>query len=206
MTIETILFDFGGVLVEPLDIDEVCHRRNQLAHSLGFDHWQEMWNHFYTGDIWQAGKTGKMTHDHMWDALLSPFGLRDFAEQQAFTEQLFAGEGVQPTMRYLLDDLVGRYQLGILSNASDVLETVLDQFELTHYFDVIVNSHRIGVAKPDPAAFNIALQRLNANPDEVLFIDNLERNIKAAQSLGITSYLYTNISDLTDKLARQGFI
>ncbi len=206
MTINTILFDFGGVLVEPLDPEAVAQRRNQLAHTLGFEHWRDMWNHFYTGQSWQAAKTGKITHDQMWDELLAPLGLESKAAQKAFIEQLFAGEGVQPRMRYLLNDLLGRYQLGILSNASDVLESVLDHFDLTSYFDVIVNSHRIGVSKPDPAAYQIALQRLNARPEEVLFIDNLERNTKVAQSLGINSYVYTTISDLIEELAREEII
>lgn len=206
MTIETILFDFGGVLVEPLDVQAINERRDKLARSLGFDHRQEMWNHFYVGEVWQATKTGEMTNEEMWDMLLSPFGLESRAEQAAFTEQLFAGEGVRPQMRYLLDDLYGRYQLGILSNASDTLETALHSLEIDHYFDVVVNSHRIGVAKPNPAAFHIALDRLDAEPEEVLFIDNQERNAKAAEALGIDSYIYTTVFDLIDEFARREII
>jgi hypothetical protein len=52
MTVDTILFDFGGVLVEPLNVQAVSERRNQFAHPLGFDHGQEMWHHFYIGEIW----------------------------------------------------------------------------------------------------------------------------------------------------------
>lgn len=206
MTIDTILFDFGGVLVEPLDIQAVIEHRNQLADSLGFDHWQEMWNHFYIGEIWQAAKTGKMTDAEMWAALLSPFGLESRAKQVAFTKKLFAGEGVRPQMRYLLDDLHGRYQLAILSNASDILESALEQFDIAHYFDVIINSHRIGVAKPNAAAYHLALQRLKAQPEEVLFIDNQERNTKAAEALGITSHIYTTMLNLIEELTRREII
>jgi putative hydrolase of the HAD superfamily len=206
MTIETILFDFGGVLAEPLDPPIVRQKRNELALSLGFDDGQAMWNHFYLSEIWQATKTGKMTVDEMWANLLSPLGLKSTAEQTAFTNQLFAGEGVQPLMRHLLDDLHGRYPLAILSNASDLLEPTLDKLELTHYFDIIINSHRIGVAKPDEAAYQIALERMNRRPQEVLFIDNLERNTKAAEALGITSHLYTDVLNLVEELARQEVI
>jgi putative hydrolase of the HAD superfamily len=206
MTIEAILFDFGGVLAEPLDPLLVRQQRNQLAASLGFEDSQEMWNHFYLSDIWQATKTGKMTDEAMWANLLSPFGLKSTAEQTTFTGQLFHGEGVQPGMRKLLDELRGRYPLAILSNASDLLEPNLDKFELSHYFDVIVNSHRIGVAKPDEAAYRIALQRMNRPPHEVFFIDNLERNTKAAEALGITSHLYTDVINLVEDLTRQKVI
>ncbi len=204
--IEAILFDYGGVLAEPLDVQAVREHRNQLATSLGFENGQAMWNHFYISDIWQATKTGKMTDDEMWATLLPPLGLNSQVEQAAFTKQLFAGEGVQPLMRWLLHDLHGRYPLAILSNASDKLESALESLEIAHYFDVIVNSHRIGVAKPDPAAYQIALQQMDRQPHEVLFIDNQERNTKAAEALGISSLIYTDISNLLDELAREEII
>jgi putative hydrolase of the HAD superfamily len=147
-----------------------------------------------------------MTDCEMWASLLSPFGLDSQAEQTAFTKQLFAGEGVQPQMRWLLDDLHGRYPLAILSNASDILESVLKEFKLDHYFNVIVNSHRIGVAKPETAAYQIALQQMNRLPQEVLFIDDQERNTKVAQALGITSHIYTDVFTLLDELAREEII
>jgi putative hydrolase of the HAD superfamily len=206
MTIQAILFDYGGVLAEPLDPPSVRENRNQLAISLGFQDGQAMWNLFYISDIWQATKTGKMTDCEMWASLLSPFGLDSQAEQTAFTKQLFAGEGVQPQMRWLLDDLHGRYPLAILSNASDILESVLKEFKLDHYFNVIVNSHRIGVAKPETAAYQIALQQMNRLPQEVLFIDDQERNTKVAQALGITSHIYTDVFTLLDELAREEII
>ena len=204
--IEAILFDYGGVLVEPLDAQAVQEQRNQLATSLGFESGQAMWNHFYVSDIWQATKTGKMTNSEMWATLLSPLGLESRAEQVAFTKKIFAGEGVQPHMRWLLDDLHGRYPLAILSNASDKLESDLQHFQIDHYFDVVVNSHRIGVAKPDTAAYQIALQQMDRQPQEVLFIDNQERNTKVAEALGITSHIYTDISNLLDELAREEII
>ena len=206
MTISAILFDFGGVLYEPLDAQAVVEQRNQLAASLGFEDGESMWNHFYIGEVWQDTKTGKMTETEMWARLLSPFGMTTDGEQSAFTTQLFAGEGVQPRMRSLLDDLHGRYPLAILSNASDRLEGVLEELDLSRYFDIVVNSHRIGVAKPDEAAYQIALEKMNQPPEAVLFIDNQERNTLAAESLGIPSIVYTDITNLLDELAREEII
>lgn len=206
MTIEAILFDFGGVLAAPLDVQVVTEQRNQLAASLGFEDGSAMWNHFYVGEPWQATKTGKMTEGEMWVELLSPFGLTTEAQQRAFTEKLFAGEGVHPLMRSLLEDLHGRYPLAILSNASDRLESVLERLELSQYFDPVVNSHRIGVAKPDEAAYQIALELMGRSPEEVLFIDNQERNTRVAESLGIPSIVYTDIFSLLDELGREEIV
>lgn len=196
MTITTILFDVGGVLVEPLDKAAVHQRRERLASRLGFPDAEAMWQRFYTGPEWEATKTGRQSQAQMWAQLLSPHGLVSTAEQSQFVAKLFAGEGVLPEMRQLLDELCHHYQLGVLSNAGDTLESSLEAFGLASYFPVIVNSHRIRVAKPDPRSFELALNFLQVTSDQVFFTDNLERNIEAAKAMGIASHLYTSVADL----------
>ncbi|XP_027713189.1 acyl-CoA dehydrogenase family member 10 isoform X2 [Vombatus ursinus] len=52
-------------------------------------------------------------------------------------------------------------------------------------FDVVVESCLEGVCKPDPRIFKICLQRLQVEPAESIFLDDLEHNLKAAAQLGI---------------------
>lgn len=54
-------------------------------------------------------------------------------------------------------------------------------------FDVFVESAVEGVHKPDPAIFRIALDRLEVAAEEAVFLDDIGRNLKAAQSLGMTT-------------------
>lgn len=206
MPISTLLFDVGGVLIAPLDATAVARRRDRLAAELGFPDGESMWQRFYTGWEWRAAKTGAMTEAEMWQALLAPHGLTTAVTRDTFVARLFEGEGVLDGMRALLEALHGRYRLAILSNASDILEARLDQFDLTHYFDPIVNSHRIGVAKPDTAAFDIALARAGAPAAGIYFIDNMQRNTLAAQALGMTTHLFTAVDGLRADLAVRGLL
>ena len=207
MTINTILFDVGGVLILPLEPTAVQQRRNRLAEQLGYENGRAMWLRFYRGPEWLAAKTGHLTEQAMWDQLLTPHGMRTQASQDAFLQELFRGEGLHPEMEPLLARLQGLYQLGILSNASDRLEGVLeDKLNIAHYFTEIVNSHRIGVAKPAPQAYHIALERLDVEPQEVFFIDNLERNTEAAEKLGIETHLFTDIPSLRADLRARGLL
>jgi HAD superfamily hydrolase (TIGR01509 family) len=204
--ITTILFDVGGVLIEPLDKAAVRQRRERLAVRLGFQDADTMWQRFYSGPEWEATKTGRQSQAAMWDQLLSPHGLDTPAAQAEFVTELFAGEGVQPAMRRLLDELHGRYRLAVLSNAGDTLETVLRGFGLDAYFHEIVNSHRIRLAKPDPRAFEVTLNRLQVAPAELFFTDNLARNVEAAEAMGITSHLFTTVAELRLALHRHGLL
>ena len=206
MSITTILFDVGGVIIAPLDARVAAERYQRQAQRLGLENGDEILARFFAGEEWRAARTGGISWAQLLDAVLSPFGLTDAAGQAQFASELFEFEGVLPEMTALIRSLHGNYQLGILSNASDRLEGRLDQFGLTRYFDPIVNSHRIGVAKPDEEAYQITLQKLNVPAEQVLFIDDRERNTVVAESLGIRSYLFTTVSELKAELESQAIL
>jgi putative hydrolase of the HAD superfamily len=204
MTVEAILFDVGGVIVAPVDRQDVWKKRDELGRELGFADGREMWLHFYESEAWTAAKTGKIVHEELWDALLRPLGLTDRRRQAQFVADLHAGEGMDPRIEALIRSLHGRYRLGILSNWDDRLESILEeQLEISHYFDVILNSYRIGVAKPDEQAFRIALERLGADPQDVFFIDDQERNTRVAAALGIKTHTFDDppalVADLQER-------
>jgi putative hydrolase of the HAD superfamily len=50
--------------------------------------------------------------------------------------------------------------------------------------DVIVYSHEVGLAKPDPAVFRLTEQRLGVEPHEIVFLDDQERHVAAARRVG----------------------
>lgn len=207
MTITTVLFDVGGVIVVPLDPVANKRRRNRLAENLGFADGDEMWNHFFESQFWEKAKTGKMVHGEMWQALLTPLGLESSEKHEEFVAELYADEGMLPGMRSLIETLHEDYRLGILSNWDDGLEEILeDRLDVARYFDAILNSHRIGVAKPDDEAFEIALRRLQVPAHEVLFIDDLTRNTKAAGALGFHTHHYRDFPTLEEDLRHRQII
>jgi len=56
---------------------------------------------------------------------------------------------------------------------------------LERWFDVVVVSFEVGVAKPDPDIYRICLSRLGVLPEQALFVDDRVDNIEAAARLGI---------------------
>lgn len=57
--------------------------------------------------------------------------------------------------------------------------------DLHELFDDIVESAKVGLRKPDPKIFQLACSRLGIQPNEVVFLDDLGVNLKAASSLGM---------------------
>jgi len=207
MTITTILFDFGGVLWVPLDEPKFRKKRDSLAIKLGFQDGETMWQYFYGGEEWERTKTGRWRKDQMWTALLSPLHLVTRESQDAFLEELLGGLGIKPEMEQILEQLVKTHRLAILSNASDDLEWLVNEdLGIGHYFSEIINSHRIGVAKPALETYQMALERLKVRPGELYFIDDQERNTRAAVSLGIRSHVFTTVDRFKQELVEIGIL
>lgn len=66
--------------------------------------------------------------------------------------------------------------------------------------DVVVNTSRIGYAKPDPRVYAIAAQRVRVPVHQCLFIDDTAANVTAARGLGMPAIHYRRPSDLRDAL------
>lgn len=89
----------------------------------------------------------------------------------------------------VIPKLKEKYKLGIVSDAWPSLLDVYANKNLDGYFDCIVISSILGVTKPNPKMYQIALNELNLSPHEVIFIDDNLQNCKGAMKLGIKSIL-----------------
>ncbi|HJE58784.1 MAG TPA: HAD-IA family hydrolase [Nocardiopsis listeri] len=94
----------------------------------------------------------------------------------------------------------------LVSNATGRLESDLSELGLDDCVTDVVNSSRVGVAKPDPAIYRAALGRAGAGPwatagpASVLFVDDTPRNVAAAEEIGFTGVLYRSMDDLRPHL------
>src|SRR6202040_4121202 len=133
---------------------------------------------------------GQLSVPEFWDAILGPLGVTDPAAQADFVRDLMAGhDQVHPEMAALLRELKPHYKLGLLSNTQEIeMESWIGEVHgLTDIFDVVVASAAVGMAKPEPGIYTLAIEELGVKPEEALFIDDLLRNTAVAESLGIPS-------------------
>ena len=83
------------------------------------------------------------------------------------------------------------YKVSLLSNADVSLRGRLEHdIGIHHLFDDIVCSAEVGVAKPEPAVFHLACERLGLPPAECVFVDDHEPNVKAAREAGMPAVLF----------------
>jgi 2-haloacid dehalogenase len=87
----------------------------------------------------------------------------------------------------------GRYKLYALTNwSAELFPKALKLYEFLHWFDGRVVSGEEKMRKPFPQFYQLLLDRYNLKPDEVLFIDDNLRNVKAAEAMGIQSIRFAS--------------
>lgn len=90
-------------------------------------------------------------------------------------------------------------QLVIVSNSNGSVEAKLARVHLSHYFDVVIDSGTVGVEKPDPEIFRIALERAGCAAHEVVHIGDLESiDVRGAEAAGIRAILLDPYGDWQD--------
>jgi HAD superfamily hydrolase (TIGR01509 family) len=91
-----------------------------------------------------------------------------------------------PELAAYFGGLRPRYQTALLSNSFDgARREEEERFHFSALTDLIIYSHEEGVAKPDQRIYALACERLGRRPDEIVFLDDAERNVAAASAYGI---------------------
>jgi len=203
VTIRAVIFDIGGVL-------ENTPRTG----------WVQKWEtllHLAPGeldvrltDVFRSGSIGTISEAEVEKRVGAITGM-DQMQIDAFMADLW--EEYLGTLNIELAGyfagLRSRYRTGILSNSF----VGAREKEQAHYgfgdeCDLIIYSHEEGMQKPDPRFYALACARLGVQPEEVVFLDDVEGHVAAARAFGIHAILFTDtaqaIADIQAVLAANG--
>lgn len=105
-----------------------------------------------------------------------------------------------PLLRFIRDRLKPKYKIGLLSNAlHNYLPEVLNDEQIA-LFDAVGISFEMGVAKPEPEAYKIIAERLEIEPSECVFVDDIEAFCVAAKDVGMQAIVYQDWEQVLSEL------
>ena len=201
MTIKHIIFDLGEtVLTDDWNVN--YHQLLQEFsdyYNISFDNMQKAWL-----SLWPKIKVGKINEDVFWKNFLT---ISESEKLNIEPAKMFWRDFQKPieNMLSLVVRIKENYQVSALANtAKEWFDFKRQKFDLDEYFDVIVASGHVGIAKPSPEIFQIILNRLNAKAEECLFIDNKEKCLLSARKMDMRTVLFTNQTELERKLLKVG--
>jgi len=98
-----------------------------------------------------------------------------------------------------------RYMLAALNNESlEINEYRIRKFHLRDYFEAFFSSCYLGVRKPLPKIYILALRITQCEPAECILIDDRGLNLECARELGMKTIQFQNVPQLREELAHFG--
>jgi putative hydrolase of the HAD superfamily len=199
MKYKAVLFDLGGTLVKTAGIPEIFRR---ILESFG--------SRVDIDLIEKAYEANKIRFDveagqvelgesfwTKWNAnLLIEVGIENDTEHLArrISDAWWNHAGLQlysdvlPTVTNLSTKKI---PTGIVTNAlRNDYEQILRRLRIEQYFDIVVGTDDCRAAKPDPRIFEYALEKLNLEPSETIFVgDDVRRDYEGSKKAGMKPLL-----------------
>ena len=200
LNVKLLLFDLGGVLIDfsgPRELgqylsyrstpEEILQRWVDCPHTTAFER----------GHISARDWADRFVRD--WSITLEP--------QEFLTVFRGMARSVLPGARELLAELRPRFRLAALSNSNEIhWERNFKELRFLELFEFAVSSHQVGLCKPDPAIFQVVLDRAQLPPAAVMFFDDLPANVTAARSLGMHGRRVKGVDGIRASLIADGLI
>jgi putative hydrolase of the HAD superfamily len=180
---QAILFDLDDTLY---DLRSYWRERLRLALDLV----QARYAHLDREALAVAAVSERVFIEH-WPDFLRRQGIDDEAliaeAHEVFRQEWFERMALADDAAPTLAALRPRYKLGLITNGPSAIQRAkIERFGLAGYFDALIVSGEVGVAKPDPAIFRLALERLGVEPAEALFVgDSPEHDLRGAAAAGV---------------------
>jgi len=188
-----VLFDLGGVLAD-------------INVSAATQHWEKKTG--TAASVWETQFFHSGLKEEMDKGRLSTADVvAKLGASTAMTLELFR-EGwekvltVRPTMSDLVSQVSQKVPCGLLSN-TDPIHHDWANSHIPGLSDMSVQfvSYEEGCWKPEPKFYNQILSSLKQAPEEVFFVDDLQRNVDAAQGAGMDAVLFTTEKELRYQLS-----
>jgi len=201
LALRAVIFDYGRVLTGPPDpaaYAELLRITGLLADRLDEFYWKDR----------NAYDEGKLTGIGFWRQIERDEGLNlsePAIEELNLWDARMWTRGDPAMLAWQLAIKQRGLLTAIVSNMGDsVHEHMVRELGWLSRFDVLVWSYQLGIAKPDPAIYRYALEKLGTQPAETLFIDDKAENVDAAVALGMKGIIFSTVEKLRTDLVESG--
>jgi len=190
--IDAILFDYGGVLTSPVKHSITGWLTSDAIEPESFSHTLQAWlsRDAEDGTPIHRLETGELSVADFEVLLAAELHTTDGRAVVAdgILGRLFAGMQPDPAMFALAEELrAAGLKVGLLSNS---WAHTYPRARIDALLDPVVISGEVGLRKPHPAIYKLALDRLGLPADRVLFIDDAEPNVLGARAVGLHALVH----------------
>ncbi len=182
---------FGELLAEELNIDL------ELAQQINKAHYTTMDIKFIPEEVFVADLKKDLGYDAPSD--IYAYFARAYKKQVRPNYELLA---------FLKEVRAAGVKTAILSNTIAIYSEIQEQSGISKAdgFDPILYSWEVEMLKPNREIFELAIERLEAKPQEIVFIDDKEEHLAGARSAGIRTILFEDTDGTIEKIRQLGVL
>jgi putative hydrolase of the HAD superfamily len=187
LAVKFLFFDVGGIL---LTNGWGHESRQEAARLFNLDYKELSDLHTFIFNVYEAGSVDL---DEYLDTVIFNHP-RDFTRED-FKNFMFEQSKELPDMLAWLKQWKKNSGFRIISinnEGKELNDYRVKKFKLHECFDAFVSSCEVGIRKPDPAIFRLAMGVAMAQPQECVYFDDRKMFALAAQKLGIRAYQHTS--------------
>jgi putative hydrolase of the HAD superfamily len=195
--IKAVFFDFDGVLTT--NSSATTFACAQLAERTGLEYDRLL------SCYWDQGADlllGRKSFADIWPAFCKCVG-QDI--DIALLRPIFKATPMNAPMFELAKRIrSNEVKIGIITdNDKERFDTLIELFHLRALFDCLIVSSETGKMKDEPEPFEQALSRMHIKPEEMVFIDNQEKNLEIPSKMGIHTLFYDDERNDISALIRE---
>ncbi len=203
--IKLFVFDLGNVIL-PFEHRQIGRKLCEKSRKNGQLTPEDIFNFMFSrgAGLVNAYETGQMSSLEFFSELRDRFALAiTFEEFKDIWNPIFwENPRVIEAIEYLKSK---GYPLFLLSDTNELhFAHIIDRFPVVHAFDEWILSFEVGVKKPEKRIYDMIFEKMDVDKSEVFYIDDLERNVEAARSMGIEALVFRDAEDIWQALRDRG--
>ena len=187
--IQAVFWDLGGVIIRTEDRSSRAAWEARLSLPP-----RELDQIVFAGEMGRKAALGLAGAEDVWTWVAERLGL-DSDQRESLRRDFWRGEDLDLELVGYIRGLRANYRTGLISNAwPEIRQEIESTWRIADAFDDLIISAEVGLAKPDPRIYQLALKGLAVEASQSIFVDDFLENLEAAAALGMHPVQFVNRS------------
>lgn len=194
--IKVVMFDLGNVII---CFDHMISAKRLAAYCDKKP--EEIYNLFFASPLAERFDRGEISGEQFFAEIKNILNLNNISYEDfcdIWNQIFWQREGISE----VIDLICAKFEkFIIISNVNKLhFEYIYENFPIVRKADEIILSYEVGVLKPDPLIYEIAIEKSGVKPEEIFYTDDREELVTAAHCLGINAVVFRDPNQLKELL------
>ena len=191
---KNVIFDLGNVLLD-------FNPRGYLKSKISDDKLEDVFKAIFSSEEWVMLDRGTITEKEAINNIINRNSTYKNEINLAFDNWYDLLKPIEETVEILMSLKENGYKIYYLSNFHELaFGEVTKKNKFFELFDGGVVSYAEKLIKPEEDIYKLILERYKLNPNESIFVDDMETNVEGANKVGIKTILFKGAKELKEEL------